>query len=76
MQAHWGGAFMLSEKRGRVYMLDGDKPEELMTDDERDAYYSKSFGMTYDEFWEYYKDDTPELLDMELDEFAKRCAVR
>jgi hypothetical protein len=67
---------MLGEKRERVLMLDGEKPEELMTPEELDEFYLRSYGMTFDDFNEYYKDDTPELLEMEFDEFTKRCAVR
>jgi hypothetical protein len=51
-------------------MLDGDKPVELMTDAERDAYFLSLFNMTYDEFLEAYKDDTAE--DIIRDTFS--CA--
>jgi hypothetical protein len=66
---------MLSEKRERVLEFDG-KPIELMTPEERDAEFLEFSGMTYDEFWDYYKDDTPESLEREFREFVKRCAIK
>ena len=66
---------MLSNKRERIFRLDGTKPIELMTPEERDADYLSRFGMTYDEFNDYYKDDTPESLQREFREFLNRCAV-
>ncbi|MCL2054773.1 MAG: hypothetical protein FWG90_10135 [Oscillospiraceae bacterium] len=59
---------MLNNKAVKVIDL-YEKPIELMTDEEKDADYMLRFGMTYDEFYEYYKDDTPESLDKELDDF-------
>jgi nitrogen regulatory protein PII-like uncharacterized protein len=66
---------MSDEKRERVLMLDGEKPEELMTPEELDAYYVKSYGMTFDEFNETYKDDTPELIISELRDFIRARVI-
>ena len=60
---------MLNEKLERVLQFDGSKPIEMMTKDERDEDYLQSTGMTFDEFNEYYKNDTPELLRDEIRAF-------
>jgi hypothetical protein len=49
---------MLNEKRRRLFQLDGGKSVGLMTEEERDAYFSSLFGMSYAEFLEEYKDET------------------
>ena len=48
---------------------------ETMTVEERDDYFIGFCGMTYDEFCEYYKDDSPEILDKEFSEFIKNHAI-
>jgi len=65
---------MSNKKSERVMVFDCRTPE-TMTAEERDADYLSRFGMTYDEFNEYYKDDTPESLQKEFREFLNRCAI-
>ena len=62
---------MLNENYERVLQLDGDKPIELMTTDERDAHFLSFSGMRYDEWCEYYKDDTTDVIISDMFQNAK-----
>ena len=50
---------MLNNEK-RMIQIDGEKPVEMMTNEERDAYFIDLFNMTYAEFLEEHKDDTVE----------------
>lgn len=67
-QKNWGG--LLSDYKV-VNMK--EKPIEAMTKDERDIYFRSFSGLSYDEFQEKYKDDTPELILSELHEKIKKA---
>jgi hypothetical protein len=62
---------MSNKNRGRVFECDS-RDVETMSEEERDAYFLEYTNMTYDEFNDYYKDDTPESLEREFREFVKR----
>lgn len=55
-----------NEKRERVCRLDGHKPIELMTTEERDDFFKATEGLTYAEFCEKYKNDTVDIITKEL----------
>ena len=65
----------MSENTKRIVYLDGEKPLELMTEEELNEHYLKHFNMTYDEFIEYYKDDTEEKIMTDLRALFQKTAV-
>lgn len=50
-----------------------EKPIETMTEEEQDIYFRSFSGLSYDEFQEKYKDDTPESILSELHEKIKKA---
>lgn len=48
-------------KRDRIIKLDGHKPVEIMSLKEKDEYFLKEFGMTFEEF----KEKNPPMSDEE-----------
>lgn len=48
-----------------------EKPEEVMTEEERDQYYKSFSGLTYAEFCEKHKNDTVESVMQEVLKHAK-----
>ena len=65
---------MSSKNRERVFMVDS-RTIEMMTVEERDDYFMSFSGMKYDEWCEYYKNDTPELREKEFREYFSRRAI-
>ena len=65
----WGGYTMLNRSKKVIDLY--DKPIELMTRDERDEHFMSFSGMKYDEWLEYYENDTPEILEAELLNFCR-----
>jgi hypothetical protein len=62
-QKHWGGILEKNNiKNIRLY----EKPEELMTEKERDEYYKSFSGLTYAEFIKEHKNDTVESVMQEV----------
>lgn len=49
-----------------------EKPEELMTEKERDKYYKSFSGLTYVEFIEEHKNDTVESVMQEVLKHANK----
>ncbi|MCL2054982.1 MAG: hypothetical protein FWG90_11195 [Oscillospiraceae bacterium] len=60
---------------GRVINM-YEKPVELMSEEERDAYFIDFSGLTYAEFLEKYKNDTPEILDIERQTILEKYTIK
>ncbi len=54
------------KKTGRIIQIDGYKPLELMTPEEKDEYFKSFSGLTYAEWCEKYKDDTLEKIHEDM----------
>lgn len=67
-QKHWGGT--LKKNNIRIINL-YEKPEEVMTEEERDQYYKSFSGLTYAEFREKHKNDTIESVMQDVLKHAK-----
>lgn len=62
-QKNWGG--ILKNNNIRLINL-YEKPEEAMTEEERDQYYKSFSGLTYAEFREKHKNDNAESIMQEV----------
>lgn len=69
------GGILKSNERTVRMVLSCNSLNDKMTPEERDKYFLETEGMTYAEFQEKYKDDTPELLDKEFSEFVKKHSI-
>ena len=63
----------MSDKQNKhMIQIDGYKPIEEMTPEERDNRFKSLYGLTYAEWCEKYKDDTVEKMDRDLDALIER----